>query len=82
MKILYPNPNLVIRREELQEFDAFDEGVFCRSRSWLFLSYVVSFGAVTGAVWVLLRGYALNEAATQTWPGIAGLFQVGTQERD
>jgi len=65
-----------VRREELQEYDAFDEGVFCRSRTWLFLSYVVSFGAVTAAVWVLLQDYALNEAATQTWPGVAGLFQV------
>ena len=65
-------------REELQEYDAFDEGVFCRSRTWLFLSYVVSFGAVTAAVWVLLQDYALNEAATQTWPGVAGLFQVSS----
>ena len=44
-----------MRREELQEFDAFDEGVFCRSRTWLFLSYVVSFGAVAGSVWVLMQ---------------------------
>ena len=45
----------VLRREELQEYDAFDEGVFCRSRTWLFLSYVVSFGAVAGSVWVLMQ---------------------------
>ena len=44
-----------LRREELQEYDAFDEGVFCRSRTWLFLSYVVSFGAVAGSVWVLMQ---------------------------
>ena len=48
----------VLRREELQEFDAFDEGVFCRSRTWLFLSYVVSFGAVAGSVWVLMQVWA------------------------
>ena len=29
----------------------------CRSRFWLFISYVVSFGAVVGAVWVLLQHY-------------------------
>ena len=65
-----------VGREELQDFDAFDEGVFCRARSWLFLSYVVSFAAITGAVWVLLQDYALNDAVAQTWPGVAGLFQV------
>jgi len=136
---------LTMRREELQEFDAFDEGVFCRSRTWLFLSYVVSFGAVAGSVWVLmqvgfpssssaavatvalrimnlsqqravcrnssavqcsvlyaawqhacsrlclatiagqviitdglrvLQDYALNTQVEDTWPGVAGLFQV------
>lgn len=29
----------------------------CRSRFWLFLSYVVSFGSVVGAVWVLMQHY-------------------------
>ena len=30
-------------REDLQEeYDSFDEGVFCRSRSWLLLSYIIS----------------------------------------
>ena len=50
-----PKGFLATRREELQEFDAFDEAVFCRSRTWLFLSYVVSFGAVAGSVWVLMQ---------------------------
>lgn len=64
-----------VRREELENFDAFDEGVFCRSRFWLFISYVVSFASVIAAVWVLLQGYALSEAPS-VWPGVAGLFQV------
>lgn len=62
-------------REELENFDAFDEGVFCRSRFWLFISYVVSFASVIAAVWVLLQGYALSEAPS-VWPGVAGLFQA------
>ena len=67
-----------IRREELlAEYDAFDDGGFCRSRFWLFLSYVVSFASVVGAVWVLLQHYALNpEQAGDVWPGVAGVFQV------
>lgn len=63
-------------REELENYDAFDEGVFCRSRFWLFLSYVVSFASVIGAAWVLLQGYALSGDAPEVWPGVAGLFQV------
>jgi hypothetical protein len=64
-----------IRREELETYDAFDEGVFCRSRSWLFISYVVSFASVIAAVWVLLQGYALGDVPS-VWPGAAGVLQV------
>jgi len=41
-------------------YDPFDDdgGGVCRSRSWLFLSYLVSFAALTGSVWVLLQHYA------------------------
>jgi hypothetical protein len=45
------------RRDDLQDYDPFDDGGFCRSRFWLFISYIVSFGAVAGAVWVLLQDY-------------------------
>lgn len=65
-----------MHRDELQEYDPFDEGVFCRSRFWLFISYVVSFASVAGSVWVLLGHYALNPDVPTVWPGIAGLFQV------
>lgn len=54
----------------------YDEGVFCRARAWLFVSYCVSFGAIVGAVWVLLSDYALNPDVSNVWPGVAGLFQV------
>lgn len=60
----------------MEEFDTFDEGVYCRSRSWLFLAYIVSFGSIMGSVAVLLQSYALNDAVEVVWPGVAGLFQV------
>lgn len=67
----------VRRRDELFEaHDIYDEGVFCRARAWLFVSYCVSFGAIVGAVWVLLSDYALNPEVSNVWPGVAGLFQV------
>ncbi|DBA90422.1 hypothetical protein WJX77_002012 [Trebouxia sp. C0004] len=65
-----------LRREDLEEYDSFDEGVYCRSRSWLFLAYLVSFGSIMGSVAVLLKSYALNDAIDVMWPGVAGLFQV------
>ena len=40
------------------------------------MSYCVSFGAIVGAVWVLLSDYALNPDVSDIWPGVAGLFQV------
>ena len=64
-------------REDLDDPDTFsDDGVYCRSRSWLFLAYIVSFGAIMGSVSVLLQSYALNDAVDVVWPGVAGLFQV------
>ncbi len=68
--------NLTHCREDLEEYDAFDEGVYCRSRSWLFLAYIVSFGSIMGSVAVLMKSYALNDATDAVWPGVAGLFQV------
>ena len=66
----------LLYREDLEEYDAFDEGVYCRSRSWLFLAYIVSFGSIMASVAVLLKSYALNDAIDVVWPGVAGLFQV------
>lgn len=63
-------------RDELLDYDPFDEGLFCRARLWLFMAYVVSFGSFAGAVWVLLQAYALNPSAVTNWPGAAGVFQV------
>lgn len=76
---LYGSPQsefLLLRRDELLDYDPFDEGLYCRARLWLFMAYVVSFGSVAGSVWVLLQAYALNPTAASAWPGVAGLFQV------
>lgn len=75
---VYPaDASTMMYREDLDEaFDSFDEGVYCRSRSWLFLAYLVSFGSIMAAVAVLLKDYALNDAVDGVWPGVAGLFQV------
>lgn len=60
-----------------ESYDPFDEGVYCRSRFWLFVSYLVSFGAIVGAVWVFLGGYATVPGVPSVWPGVAAIFQVG-----
>lgn len=64
-------------RDELDDqYDAFDEGVYCRSRFWLFISYLVSLGAIIGSILVLLHFYAWNPDVTTLWPGVAAIFQV------
>lgn len=68
----------LVRREDLSDYDPFDDGGYCRSRFWLFISYMVSFGAVAGGVWVLLQDYAFNKnlGDASVWPGVAVMFQV------
>ncbi|GAQ84641.1 hypothetical protein KFL_001980240 [Klebsormidium nitens] len=63
-----------VRREDLQEYDPYDDGAGCRSRVWLFLSYVLSFVSLAGSVGLLINDYA-NPAITSTWPGVAGVCQ-------
>ncbi|KAG2448465.1 hypothetical protein HYH02_006357 [Chlamydomonas schloesseri] len=67
-----------IRRDDLVEIDPFDDASFCRSRLWLFVSYIVSFASIVAAVWVMLAHYAHNPdlSAADKWPGAAGIFQV------
>lgn len=67
-----------VRREDLTSSDPYDDGVGCRARAWLLISYIVSFASLTGAVWVLIQHYANNDAVTsaeQMWPGVAGVVQ-------
>jgi hypothetical protein len=64
-----------VRYDQLHEYDPFDDGGgVCRSRFWLFLSYLVSFAALTGSVWVLLQHYAF--AGGTAWTGVAGVLEV------
>ena len=37
---------MLSREDLLEEYDSFDEGVFCRSRSWLLLSYIISTASI------------------------------------
>ena len=43
-----------VRWDEIQNYDPWDEGVYCRSRIWLLLAYLLSGGAVAGAVAVMI----------------------------
>ncbi|MEW5302747.1 MAG: hypothetical protein WDW36_005497 [Sanguina aurantia] len=67
-----------IRRDDLAAVDPFDDPSYCRSRFWLFLSYIVSFSAVVAAVWIMLLHYSQHpeQSAAEKWPGVAGIFQV------
>lgn len=49
-------------------------GIVCRSRTWLFLAYVISFVSLAGAVGLLVED-ALVPEKPSTWTGIAGVLQ-------
>lgn len=55
-----------VRRDEVAGLDPYggnDEGAYARSRAWLFLSYLVSFGSVAGAVLLFLKHPSSEGAA-------------------
>ncbi|KAK3234791.1 hypothetical protein CYMTET_54973 [Cymbomonas tetramitiformis] len=57
------------RRDSLQEYDPFNDGADCRVRSWLFLSYVVSFSSLITAVWLLVDPPGHNKD-DGSWTGV------------
>eukprot|EP00192_Tetraselmis_astigmatica_P015197 CAMPEP_0117673810 /NCGR_PEP_ID=MMETSP0804-20121206/14682_1 /TAXON_ID=1074897 /ORGANISM="Tetraselmis astigmatica, Strain CCMP880" /LENGTH=162 /DNA_ID=CAMNT_0005482595 /DNA_START=348 /DNA_END=836 /DNA_ORIENTATION=- len=61
------------RREDLQNPDMLSEGVECRLKLWLFLSYCMAFGSLFGAVWVL---FTCKDAGEHLWLGTAGVIQT------
>ncbi|KAF5831749.1 hypothetical protein DUNSADRAFT_12619 [Dunaliella salina] len=68
----------VIRKQDLDDGDPYDDAGVCRPRLWLFLSYLVSFGSLVGSVWVLVEHYEQNPDISSTadkWPGVAGILQ-------
>lgn len=62
------------RREDMLDYDAFDDQSICRSRLWLFLCYVVSFAAVISSVWILLTDYGPKSGGgsggSSSWLGV------------
>ncbi|KAL2633474.1 hypothetical protein R1flu_004953 [Riccia fluitans] len=63
-----------VKKEELVEYSPFDDGEGCRSRTWLFLAYVISFVSLAGSVGMLIED-ALVEGRPSTWTGVAGVLQ-------
>ena len=74
-----------VRWDEIHNYDPWDEGVYCRSRTWLLFAYVLSGGAVAGAVAVMIgsSGGPIGVACTiqvAALLGAAMLFFVSRSE--
>ncbi|OAE22178.1 hypothetical protein AXG93_3271s1210 [Marchantia polymorpha subsp. ruderalis] len=63
-----------VRREDLTDYSPYDDGESCRSKTWLFFAYVVSFVSLAGSVGMLLQD-AHMEGKPSTWTGAAGVIQ-------
>lgn len=63
-----------VRRDELTDYSPFDDNDGCRSRTWLFLAYVIAFTSLAGSVGMLVQD-ALLPTTPSTWTGIAGVLQ-------
>jgi len=63
-----------VRREEIQDYSPFDDNEGCRSRTWLFLAYVISFVSLAGSVGMLVQDSLLPDTPS-SWTGIAGVLQ-------
>jgi hypothetical protein len=59
------------------DYDPFDDGGFCRSRFWLFISYMVSFASLVGAVWVLAQHYGAPRPPAGARGGLALPLPLG-----
>jgi hypothetical protein len=62
-----------VRREDLTDSDALEEGAECRIKFWLFLSYCLAFGSIFGAVWLLFQCH--QDADKNLWAGVTGVVQ-------
>ncbi|KAJ7563628.1 hypothetical protein O6H91_03G117700 [Diphasiastrum complanatum] len=63
-----------VKKEDLQEYSSYDDGEGCRSRTWLFLAYVISFVSLAGSVGMLVQD-SLVPKGPSTWTGVAGVLQ-------
>ncbi|GBG62511.1 hypothetical protein CBR_g30829 [Chara braunii] len=62
-----------VRREDLRDHDSYDDSG-CRSRTWLFIAYVISFASLAAAVGMLIADTS-KAGHHGTWPGVAGILQ-------
>ncbi|CAI5526465.1 unnamed protein product, partial [Closterium sp. Naga37s-1] len=62
-----------VHRDELHDYSPYDDGAGCRSRTWLFLAYVIAFASLAGAAGMLIKD--ASPPSTSSWPGAAGVFQ-------
>lgn len=62
-----------VHRDELHDYSPYDEGAGCRSRTWLFLAYVLAFASLAASAGTLISDASTPN--TSSWPGAAGVFQ-------
>jgi len=57
--------------------DAFTEGCLGPrgSRIWLFIGFVLGFGALIASGWILFAGYIFQKGVETKWPGVAVFLQ-------
>jgi len=57
--------------------DAYTSGFFGQTaaRIWLFIGFVLGFGSVIAAVWILFGVYVIPDRETTRYPGIGIFFQ-------
>eukprot|EP00252_Welwitschia_mirabilis_P010634 TRINITY_DN24021_c0_g1_i1.p1 TRINITY_DN24021_c0_g1~~TRINITY_DN24021_c0_g1_i1.p1 ORF type:complete len:139 (+),score=15.24 TRINITY_DN24021_c0_g1_i1:206-622(+) len=63
-----------VSRDELQDLHPYDYDDGCRSRTWLFLAYVISFVSLAASVGLLVQD-ALTNSGPSAWTGVAGVLQ-------
>jgi len=62
----------IVNLEALNPYSwLFEDGVSTRIRAWLFLSFVLNFGAITASIWLLVAKFHTDDQ----WPGIAMVLQ-------
>ncbi|GLJ13745.1 hypothetical protein SUGI_0219390 [Cryptomeria japonica] len=61
-----------VSRNDLHDYSPYDDEA-CRSRTWLFLAYVISFVSLAGSVGLLVQD-SLSKSDS-TWTGVAGVLQ-------
>lgn len=62
-----------VRRDELMDYSPYDDES-CRSKTWLFLAYVVSFVSLAASVGLLIKD-AVSKSGPSSWTGAAGVIQ-------